>query len=180
MEKEAAAVAAEREAKRLEFEAKRVEAELAARANESLALRNMIYILTDRSNTSSETDYEQLVATIAAATAKQASSSPLPEKITFSKCDGKMDALVIHSWFHQFTSYFAITQKTDTQKVLLAMMHLTGDAITWKEEWVDKKLAAHMASVGWTEDNGPRIKPLTYVWADFRDALTARSCPHDI
>ena len=107
----------------------------------------MISILADRPSTSSEPDYEQLAATIAAATTKQASSSPLPEKITFSKYDGKMDALVIHSWFHQFTSYFAITQKTDTQKVLLAMMHLTGEAITWKEEWVDKKLATHMASM---------------------------------
>ena len=37
---------------------------------------------------------------------------------------------------------------------------------------MDKKLAAHRASVGWFED-----KPLTYVWADFRDALTARFLP---
>ena len=95
---------------------------ISACETESLALRNMISILADRPSTSSEqpADYEQLAATIAAATAKQTGSSLLPEKITFSKYDGKMDALVIHSWFYQFTSYFAITQKTDTQKVLLA------------------------------------------------------------
>ena len=84
------------------------------------------------------------------------------EKVTFSKYDGKMDALAIHSWFHEFTSYFALTKKTDTQKVLLAMMHLTRDAITWKEEWVDKKMLEHVASSDWHED-----QPLTYVGAEF-------------
>ncbi|KAI5059035.1 hypothetical protein GOP47_0025354 [Adiantum capillus-veneris] len=59
MEKEAAAVAAWKEAKRLEVEDQHVAANAAARAEESLALRNMISLLVDRTGPSSEPDYSQ-------------------------------------------------------------------------------------------------------------------------
>lgn len=136
-------------------------------------MRNALALLAERSNPSSDPDYEKLATTIAAATAKSVVSSPMPEKVTFSKYDGKMDALALYSWFHQFTSYFALTPKTDTQKVLLAMMHLTGDAITWKEEWVDKKMAAQAAM----DEDWLVGSPLTYVWEDFRRDLMSRFLP---
>ena len=52
-------------------------------------------------------DLEKLAASIVEATKASAGpSAPIPEKIQFSKYDGKMEANVLYSWLHQFNAYF--------------------------------------------------------------------------
>ena len=123
----------------------------------------------------------QVLVAKAAPSASGASSSsaPLPatdhhpthlEKVAFSKYDGKMDAMALHSWLHQFTAYFSTCRMTNHGKVLLAAIYLSGDAINWYQSWQDEQLATHLAS-GLTDDL------LQYEWATFHDQLKARFMP---
>ena len=52
------------------------------------------------------------------------SPTTLPERVAFSKYDGKLDPVALNSWIHQFTAYFAAVPRTDLQKVQLAVCHL--------------------------------------------------------
>ena len=81
-----------------------------------------------------------------------------------------MDAMVVHSWLHQFTAYFATRKMTDHGKVLLAAIYLSGDAINWYQSWQDEQLAAHLAS-------GLDDELLQYDWATFQAQLKARFMP---
>ena len=122
-------------------------------------------------------EFERLATTIVEATKASAGPSTLlSEKIQFSKYDGKMDSTVLYSWLHQFNAYFSVTPKTDNNKVLLASMHLSGDAILWYQEWTDRMRFEHAAEHAETS-LFERAPPFSFSWDVFQKDLKTRFHP---
>ena len=163
---------------RLELERCKVEAEREAiRQEESVRFHELIATLAVCPDPSPIKDFESLATTIVEATkASVGPSTPLLEKILFSKYDRKMEANVLYSWLHQFNAYFSITPKTDNNKVLLTSMHLSSDAILWYQEWMDQKRFEH--AIEHAESSlFERPPPFSYSWDDFQKDLKTRFLP---